>query len=50
MRLTVLVIVIHILLGRERRLRRDVPALAARVGTGFAHSEAEDVGFAVLFE
>ena len=48
MRLTLLVIVLHILQRSKRRLDGEVEALVPRIGDRPAHGRAEDVGFSVL--
>jgi hypothetical protein len=48
MRLTLLIVVLHIFLRGECCLREDVVALCARVVDGAVGFDGEDVGFAVL--
>lgn len=49
MRLTLLIIVDHILQGRERRLHRQIPALVALIGDRGSRGGAENVGLSVLY-
>lgn len=49
MRLTLLIIILHILQRRKSRLDREIEPFVAGIGNGFAHGRADDVGFSVLF-
>ena len=48
MRLTLLIVVLHILQRSKRRLDGEVEALVPGIGERLAHGRAEDVGFSVL--
>lgn len=48
MRLTLVVVVLHVLHRREGRLDGDVEALVAGIGDGGADGSAKDVGLAIL--
>lgn len=48
MRLTLAIIVLHIIHRSKCRLNRQVVALIARIGNRSANSSSDDVGLAVL--
>ena len=48
MRLTLLIVVLHILQRSKRRFDGEIEALVPGIGERLAHGRAEDVGFSVL--